>query len=152
MTTLPSSPNIVLLANSATRLIYRLDTINGAYSVAVDDPTLKPNSSAPVLLGVNSIYIRPSDDAYIYFTNTLIVLAFSKIPINPGTGAQRGPDKVVVELVATLGSGPNDFCFDTIGKAAYITDGALYGLLEVNVASRETEVVVSRTPRSRVVG
>ena len=152
MTALPSSPNMVLLADSAAGLIYRLDTVNGAYSVAVDDPALKPNSSAPVLLGVNGIHIRPGDDAHIYFTNTLMAPAFSKIPIDPGTGAQRGPDEVVVESVAALGGGPDDFCFDTTGKAAYVADGALYGLLEVNVASGETEVVVGGTPRSRVVG
>ena len=152
MTTLPGSPNMVLLADSAAGLIYRLDTVTGAYSVAIDDPALKPNTSAPVLLGVNGIHTRPGDDEFIYFTNTLMAPAFSRIPINPRTGAKKGPDEVVVESVAALGGGPDDFCFDRTGKAAYIADGALYGLLKVAVASGETEVVVGGTPKSRVVG
>lgn len=152
MTALPGSPNLVLLADSGAGLIYRLDTVSGAYSVAIDDPALKPNTSVEILLGVNGIHTRPGDEDHVYFTNTFQTPAFSRIPIDPRTGAQRGPDEVVVESVATLVGNPDDFCFDKTGEVAYIADGALYGLLKVDVTSGVTEVVVGGTPRSKVVG
>ena len=152
MTALSTSPDVVLLADSAAGLIYRLDTVSGAYSVAIDDPALKPNTSVPFLLGVNGIHTRPGDDGHIYFTNTFHRPVFSRIPIDPTNGAQTGPDQVIVESVAALNGDPDDFCFDQTGEVVYLADGALYGLLKVDLASGETEVVVGGTPKSKVVG
>ena len=59
---------------------------------------------------------------------------------------------MVVESVVALRGNPDDFCFDRTGEAAYIADGALDGLLKVDVDSGATEVVVGGMPRSKVVG
>jgi hypothetical protein len=103
-------------------------------------------------LGVNGIHYRPGEDGYVYFTNSFRPPVLSRIPINPTTGAQTGPEEVVVESVAEYIGGPDDFTFDSTDAAAYIADGVLDGLLKVDVDSGETEVLIGGTDRSKVVG
>lgn len=152
MTTLPASPRTLLMADSGAGLIYRLDTKTGAYSIVIDNPALKPNETAFLKLGVNGIHFRPGEDNYVYFTNSLMSPAFSRIPIDPLTGMQTGPDESIVESLTKSGGAPDDFTFDSTGKATYIADGALNGLLRVGLPSGETEVVVGGTEQSKVVG
>ena len=152
MTNLPANPGALFLADSGAGLIYSLDPVTGAYSVAVDDPALKPNASVPIVIGVNGIHFRPGVDDYVYFTNTFQRPMFSRIAVDPTTGVQTGPDEVVVESFADLKGVPDDFIIDNTGAVAYIADGALDGMLKVDLGSGETEVLLGGTKKSEVYG
>ena len=148
MTALPANPSTVLLGDTSAGLIYSLNTASGDYTVLIDDPALKPNQSAPVPIGVNGIHFAPGADDFVYFTNTLKRPMFSRIPVDPTTGTQTGSDEVVVESFAELGGGPDDFAISGDGKAAYIADGALNGLLKVDLSSGKEAVLVGGTDSS----
>lgn len=152
MTPLSANPSTLLFADAGAGLIYRLDTMTGAYSIAIDDPALKPNTSFPVTLGVNGIHFRPGEDDYVYFTNTFMPPAFGRIPIDPMTGAQTGPVETIVESTTEFTGAPDDFTFDSTGKTAYIANGALSGLLKVSFPSGKTEVLVGGTDKSETPG
>ena len=60
-----TEPSLAILSDSTNGLIWKIDCITGAYSVAVDIPELKPIPGYP--LGVNGIAATGN---LIYFTNT----------------------------------------------------------------------------------
>jgi hypothetical protein len=66
MTVLPTQPYTVLVGDSDLGVIWRVNTRNRVYGVAIDNPDLKPNTSAALELGVNGIHYR---DGYVYFVN-----------------------------------------------------------------------------------
>lgn len=56
----------VLLADCLYGLIWKLDMTTSKYSVWADDPAFKPNTTAPVPIGINGIRLHGSA---VYFTN-----------------------------------------------------------------------------------
>ena len=152
ITTLSTNSSTILLADAGAGSIYRHDTVTGAYSIAIDNPALKPNASFPVTLGVNGIHFRPDEPDYAYFTNTFMPPAFARVPIDPIDGSQSGPVEIIVDSVAEYMGAPDDFTFDLAGDTAYIANGAFSGLLKVSVPGGETEVVLGGTDRSEVSG
>jgi hypothetical protein len=56
----------VLLADCLYGLIWKLDMTTSKYSVWADDQAFKPNSTAPVHIGINGIRLHGSA---VYFTN-----------------------------------------------------------------------------------
>lgn len=62
--TLPYDPSVVLVADAAQGVIWRVNTATGDHIVAIDDPTFKPTDEVP--LGVNGIHILNGE---LYFTN-----------------------------------------------------------------------------------
>ena len=152
MAALPANPSTLLVVDAGAGTIYRLDTVTGAHSIAINNPYLKPNATFPVILGVNAVHFQPGINDYVYFTNTFKSPAFARIPIHPTDGTQIGPVEVVVDSVADLEGAPDDFTFNAGGNAAYIANGAFDGLLKVDVPSGTTEVVIGGTDRSKIVG
>jgi hypothetical protein len=144
MTTLPANLNTLLLADSGSELMYRLDAATGACSIAVDNPALKPNASIPITLGVNGVHFGPREDGYVYFTNSFQQPVFSRTRVDPATGSQTGPDEVVIESLTNVMGNPDDFTFDSTGAAVYIASEALDGLVKVDPSSGKTEVQVER--------
>jgi hypothetical protein len=57
ITALPSSPGIILSADSALGLIYCVNIFTGDYSVAIRNDALKPAKDAIVPVGVNDIHV-----------------------------------------------------------------------------------------------
>jgi hypothetical protein len=62
-----TSREIVLAADSAQGVIYRVDAAAGTWTVAFDDLALKPNMTATYQIGVNGIVVHGS---YLYFDNS----------------------------------------------------------------------------------
>lgn len=62
--TLPYDPSVVLVADAAQGVVWRVDTATGNYAMAIDDFTFKPTVEVP--LGVNGIHILNDE---LYFTN-----------------------------------------------------------------------------------
>jgi hypothetical protein len=75
--TLPYDPSVVLVADAAKGVIWRINTTTGDYTMAIDDPTFKPTDAVP--LGVNGIHILNSE---LYFTN-LATNSVGKVAITP---------------------------------------------------------------------
>lgn len=107
-----TNPNTVLLADSIRGNIVKLDTRSKAYEVVLEHPSLLPNFTAQVPLGVNGLKLSGST---LFYSNTVQRL-LGRVPINTSTGRATGAFKV-------FASGqqikiPDDF---DIGK-----DGNLY--------------------------
>lgn len=78
----------MLVADAAQGVIWRVNTANGDYSIAIDNPAFKPTDAVP--LGVNGIHIR---DKELYFTN-LATNTVGKVAITP-SGNAAGPVQVL---------------------------------------------------------
>jgi sugar lactone lactonase YvrE len=100
----------VLAADSVEGKIYKIDVETGAYSVCLDDETLKIADGAPTPLGVNGVKVH---DGHVYFSNTTRQL-FCRVPVDKDIKA-TGP----VEVFAS-GFAQDDFCIAEDGTA-YVT-------------------------------
>lgn len=101
--------NTILAADSRQGVIYAINTITGAYNIAISDPLLVGNG--PTAFGVNGIKIR---GCYLYFTNTAESL-FAKVEIDLVTGTAKGAAIVVARLPNGLEY--DDFNLDIQGNA-----------------------------------
>ncbi|EPE35808.1 Calcium-dependent phosphotriesterase [Glarea lozoyensis ATCC 20868] len=114
MASLPSSPHIILSADSLAGTIIRVDTRTRSIATLISDPALGPgNSSVP--LGINGLKIR---DGYCYFTNSALG-TFSRYAIDEETGEKRGEIVVIARLEGQVGMGNayDDFDVDGEGNA-----------------------------------
>ena len=81
--------DLVLVADAAEGVIWRVDTLTGQCEVAISHDAFKPTSAIP--LGVNGLHIAANN--YLYFTNTARHL-LGRIPIDE-RGTQAGPVEIV---------------------------------------------------------
>jgi sugar lactone lactonase YvrE len=102
--TLPYDPSVVLVADAAQGVVWRINTADGKYSQAIDDPALKPTDAVP--LGVNGIHIQ---DDELYFTN-LATNTVGRIPIT-SDGNAAGP----VQLLTSKALAADDFALSDNG-------------------------------------
>lgn len=109
MTLIPESSNI-LVADCGAGVVYAINTSTGKYSVAADDPLMKPINGTQ--LGVNGIKVR---DGFLYFTSATQVL-FAKVPIS-ANGTANGAAATVVN-----NAHGDDFIFDSAGNALVATN------------------------------
>jgi sugar lactone lactonase YvrE len=102
--TLPYDPSVVLVADAAQGVVWRVNTADGKYSQAIDDAAFKPTDAVP--LGVNGIRIQ---DDELYFTN-LATNAVGRIPIT-SNGNAAGP----VQLLTSKALAADDFALSDNG-------------------------------------
>jgi sugar lactone lactonase YvrE len=116
MTIVPGAPSILLTADSEG-LVYRIDTSSKTWSVFLDDPTLKPNLTAAVKLGVNGVHAR---DGHLYFDNTFQSPLLARVPYHTENATAAGPVEVIFEHATfplSKGRGQaDDFTFDRAGN------------------------------------
>ncbi|GKT60913.1 hypothetical protein ColTof4_01033 [Colletotrichum tofieldiae] len=91
MTTLNSRAGVVLTGDCTSGRVFRLDTITGNYTVALDNELLQPPPNATLPIGVNGIRVFRD---YLYFTNTFKGL-YARVPIDLDTGEAKGPYEVL---------------------------------------------------------
>lgn len=95
MATLPSQgPNrsSVLIADTLAFLVWHVDFLTGAVTVAISDPTMKgPAPTGPGSAGINGIKIF---DGLLYYTNTG-AQAMYRIPIFESNGTAKGRAELV---------------------------------------------------------
>jgi sugar lactone lactonase YvrE len=117
MTIVPGVPGVLLTADSGAGLVYRIDAPSKSWSVFLDDPTLKPNLTAAVKLGVNGVHAR---DGYLYFDNTFQSPLLARVPYHTENATVAGPVEVVFESATfplSKGRGQaDDFTFDRAGN------------------------------------
>ena len=117
MTAVPNAPEILLAADSGAGLVYRIDASSKTWSVFLDDPTLKPNSTAAIKLGVNGVHVR---DGYLYFDNSFQSPLLARVPYHARNATAVGPAEVIIESATfPLNEGrgqADDFAFDRAGN------------------------------------
>jgi sugar lactone lactonase YvrE len=117
MTAVPSVPGVLLTADSGDGLIYRIDTSSKTWSVFLDDPTLKPNLTAAVKLGVNGVHVR---GGHLYFDNTFQSPLLARVPYHSENATAAGPVEILFESATfplSEGRGQaDDFTFDRAGN------------------------------------
>jgi hypothetical protein len=134
MATFNAQSSIVLLADSGAGVLYKLDLRSGAYSIAIDDPTMKKVGSSPI--GINGVKVLRN---YVYYTSSSQSL-FCRVPVD-GNVTLTGPVQVVAN---TTGYFLDDF---DIGKdgTAWIATNPNNEILKVTTDGKYTVVAGSAT-------
>ncbi|KAI0173217.1 hypothetical protein GGR52DRAFT_542300 [Hypoxylon sp. FL1284] len=137
--TIPSYRGAVLVGDSLSGVLYRVDVATGRYDVVLDIPELKPIPGGPFDLGVNGVKIHAG---YLYWSNTDRDLIY-RFPIDrlgyPMQGAK-------VETIATVkhASYVDDFAIDRQGNIWAATDFDNM-LIKIGTDGRDTVVLGSPT-------
>ncbi|KAI0517341.1 hypothetical protein F5B22DRAFT_119084 [Xylaria bambusicola] len=109
--TISRCSSAVLIADTGMSRVWRVDTVTGAYEIAVEVPEMLPLANATLQLGVNGVDVR---DGYLYFDNSNRASIF-RLPIDKRGMAVEG---VEPELLTKLTHGKNmdDFLIDEEGR------------------------------------
>ena len=102
--TLPHDPSVVLVADAAQGVIWRVNTATGNYNKAIDDPIFKPTDAIP--LGVNGIHILNNE---LYFTN-LATNSVGKVAIT-----SEGSTTSAVQVLTDKALAVDDFALSDAG-------------------------------------
>ncbi|KAK4082354.1 uncharacterized protein Triagg1_2166 [Trichoderma aggressivum f. europaeum] len=139
MTTLETTPNTVLIADSAAGVVYRVNTQTGEFQVVLEDETFKAAPGSPQPIGVNGIRYL---DNYVYYTNSFGPL-FGRVPVN-ASGSAVGDFEVI--LAGIIG---DDFTITP--QAAYIAGNPTNVVTEV-MLDGESKVIAGNINSSLVAG
>ena len=144
LTTLASTPSIILAADSEQGIIYSINATTGVVSVAIQSSAFAPTASFP--LGVNGIHTAGNQ---LYYTNSALG-TYGVMPIN-GQGQSTGSARVL----AHDGSGSNydDFALDVTNNA-FVTNHP-NSISEINPVGGQTTIVNSTNlvqPTSAIFG
>jgi hypothetical protein len=139
ITTLPSCPDKVLIADSILGAMFSLDTSTGEYDIAIQIPEMAYSPTGFVKIGINGLHVHGS---YLYFTNSFVglyrILIDAEGTVLPGAKAEF------------LGIGSagflDDFTLDGKGNAWVMTD--LDDTVLVFGVDGKTETVVGRYVKS----
>jgi hypothetical protein len=102
--TLPYDPSVVLVADAAHGVIWRVNTATGNYTKAIDEPIFKPTEAIP--LGVNGIHILNNE---LYFTN-LATNSVGKVAITP-----EGRAASAIQVLTDKALAVDDFALSDAG-------------------------------------
>ncbi|PTB63355.1 quino protein amine dehydrogenase beta chain-like protein [Trichoderma citrinoviride] len=140
MTTLPSSPNTILTADSTAGLVYSVNTRTGSYKVVLDDETFKPAADAELPIGINGIRFL---DHYVYYTNSFKAL-FGRVRVNKSGFATGSYETIATGILG------DDFALTP--EAAYIAGNPTNTVTEVDLSTGENEVIAGNLNSSLVAG
>ena len=110
MATIPGSPNIILLADSAKGAVWTLDIETKLASITIQEPSFQPSASIPG--GINGINTYGGQ---LYFTSSAQGV-YGSVPIN-NQGFATGPVKEIAHINTTEGTIYDDFAMDSEGNA-----------------------------------
>lgn len=114
ITMLSHEEKTLLVGDSATGIVYRVDVLTGQVAKVIEDPLTKPTH--PVAdFGANGLVVR--DNSTLFFTNTNQAI-LAHIPINRD-GTPSGPAAVVAAGIETA----DDFALDRWGTAFIAQNG-----------------------------
>ncbi|KAM5374799.1 hypothetical protein ACJZ2D_006293 [Fusarium nematophilum] len=138
MTHLASNDTTTLLiADTTTGTIMRLNVDTNHYEVVMADPTM---ASTPAGLGYGPNGIRTHDDRL--FSTSVDQGLFAAIPISLSDGRATGPVEIIISGSLTT---PDDFVLSRDGKKAWIAQNLQNNLIEVDIASGMKRVAANST-------
>jgi sugar lactone lactonase YvrE len=83
----------------------------------LDDPTLKPNLTASVKIGVNGVHVYRDQ---LYFDNTFRSPLLARVPFHPESAKKAGPVEVLFKAASfplnEANGQADDFSFDSEGN------------------------------------
>lgn len=130
----------VLVADAYNGWVYKVNTLTGAYSIAIDNALMKHPSGGPNL-GVNGLKIRNS---YLYWTNTGVGTV-NKIKIT-SAGTASGASSVVATV-----SRPDDFIFKSNG-AIFVPQNQLDELSYIAPGASTSTVIAGSSTSTLLAG
>lgn len=107
MALLDEEKGLILIADSAVGVVWRLNVLTGEVLRAIDIPAMHPAPPPALQVGVNGIKIR---EGALYFTNSG-TNALYRLPIHPNGTAAANPSVVASGLYVA-----DDFQFDNDGN------------------------------------
>ncbi|KAK8137534.1 hypothetical protein PG984_003027 [Apiospora sp. TS-2023a] len=117
-------PSDILVGDLRQGLIYHVDTVTGAYRIAVNDTLTAAVPGGPFvagLVGVNGMRTDPDDASTLYFANTgQGVLA--RVAVDPASGTATGHSEVVASIMDANTMQYDDFAIR--GDDVYLVTGA----------------------------
>ncbi|RFU81653.1 quino amine dehydrogenase beta chain [Trichoderma arundinaceum] len=140
LATLPTNAGLVLTGDSFLGQVFAVDTLSGRYSVAVDVPELKRNTSAAIQIGVNGIRVF---NKHLYFVNSFKSPLLAKIPLSI-SGRAAGPVKTIAkspQYPIDLGFQADDFALDATAEYAWITTNPSNVIVKLAIATGKQQVV-----------
>jgi DNA-binding beta-propeller fold protein YncE len=137
----PFNNDTVFIADAGKGALYQLSVSTGAYSVILQDPTMKAASGA-FAEGLHGLKYH---GGYVYYTNTF-GNGFYKVQIDPATGKTTGSPVVVIAAI----SNPEDFAIGPDGSAFVATIGS--GILKVTTDGNLRKVADVASASSVVFG
>ncbi|KAL7895441.1 hypothetical protein HDV63DRAFT_104137 [Trichoderma sp. SZMC 28014] len=140
LATLPTKPGVVLTGDSSLGQIFAVDTISGHYSVAIDVPEFKPNTSAALRFGINGIRIH---DGHLYFTNSLKSPLLASVPLSTN-GTAAGPVKTIAKSAqypVNAGFQADDLALDATAEHAWVATNPSNSIVRITLATGEQQVV-----------
>jgi hypothetical protein len=126
----------LLLADSATGAVIKLNVHTGAHETVIRDPSMDPRPDG-LGIGVNGIHVVGTT---LYYTNT-DAGTFSAIPICPETGFPTGVAETIVGGIVT----GDDFAVFPGGDKALITNNGAFTLTLVDIPGRSSRIVANST-------
>lgn len=118
---IPFGKDLLLIADAAKGVIWRLNLRTGESSQALSHPSMLPADGQPIPVGVNGLKIREN---YIYFTSTTQEI-FGRIPVDENASATGD-----LEII-TSGFVVDDFLLLEDGTA-YLTTNTMNSILKVS--------------------
>lgn len=151
LTAVPTAPGVLLAADSGKGLVYRIDAYKRSWSVFLDDPALKPNLTAALVLGVNGVHVR---DDYLYFDNTFQPPLLARVPYSPKSMKTAGPVEIIFKSATfplNEGNGQaDDFTFDRAGNVWLAT--ASSSVVKLDLRRRVQKLVAGGPDDPTIVG
>lgn len=140
MTTLASSPNTILAADSTAGVVYSVNTRTGSYKAVLDDETFKPAADAELPIGINGIRYL---DHYVYYTNSFKAF-FGRVRVNKSGYAAGSYETVATGIVG------DDFAVTP--QVAYIAGNPTNVVTKLDLATGESKVIAGNLNSSLVAG
>ena len=136
------SQHKILVADSAKGVIWVVNVVTGASSVAIQDPLFLPTVAFPI--GVNGLKIL---DRTLYFTSSGQTV-FGRVPVDLRTGAARGAASVVAKALPPARA-YDDFALSEKG-VAFVTNSAGNFIEMINVRSGKQSIFAGSTNSTEI--
>lgn len=151
LATLPTKLGVVLTGDSFLGQIFAVDIFSGRYSVAIDVPELKRNTTAAFQLGVNGM---KTHDGHLYFTNSLRSPLLAKIPLSI-KGNAAGPAITIAKSAQypiDLGFQADDFALDATAEHAWVATNPSNFIIRITTATGKQKIVAGGKSDPTVAG
>ncbi|KAL6799280.1 hypothetical protein GGI42DRAFT_52466 [Trichoderma sp. SZMC 28013] len=148
---LATKPGVALTGDSFLGQVFAVDVLSGRYSVAIDVPEFKRNTSASLQLGINGM---KTHNGSLYFTNSLQSPLLAKIPLSVN-GNAAGPVKTIAKSAQypiDIGFQADDFALDATAEYAWVATNPSNFIVRIATATGKQQIVAGGKSDPTVAG